>query len=265
MHHLINSRHPTYYITKYVAKHAKKLRECELNSAVPLPLLVGSILPGLVHCSKTSREISGQYIALDLIRKGEETWVYTTYSSAHVSLYQFLCTDAQRVGENGAAAVDDERELEQEDDENNDEHITFSKRPVTNKITIADHYMYQPSELESLSLYDFVRCCRMEPIKSATNRLKQSVPDNDAGNGNAPRAKRGRHAEPRYKFRDTRAAVGKLIRAMRAAKVVPVPLFNKKVGQSSDFDSTKSRAMISMILFKPFRVITEVVAARGET
>ncbi|KAI9156031.1 hypothetical protein H9P43_009141 [Blastocladiella emersonii ATCC 22665] len=52
---------------------------------------------------------------------------------------------------------------------------------------------------------------------------------------------------------------------MRAAKVVPVPLLNKQVSQSSDIGSTESRAMISMILFKPFRAINEVAPARGET
>ncbi|KAI9152679.1 hypothetical protein H9P43_009475 [Blastocladiella emersonii ATCC 22665] len=116
-----------YHITNYVAK-------------VPPYSYSTSILRGLVNRSTTSREINGQQIALDLIRKGEETWVSTTYIFAHGPLYQFLrmvtnaagsdasgnTTDAQRVGEDGAAAVDDERELEQEDDENDDERITFS-------------------------------------------------------------------------------------------------------------------------------------------
>ncbi|KAI9168300.1 hypothetical protein H9P43_007672 [Blastocladiella emersonii ATCC 22665] len=212
-------------------------------------------------------------IALDLIRKGEETWVSTTYIFAHGPLYQFLrmvtnaagsdasgnTTGAQPVGEDGAAAVDDEREREQEDDEIDDERITFSNRQITDKLTIANLYMHRPNELESLSP------CRVEPIKAATNGLHQSVPDDDADDGNAPRAKRGRHAEPRFKFRGMHAAVGKLIVAMRATKVVPVPLFNKQVSQSSDIGSTESRAMISMILFKPFRAIDEVVPGRGET
>ncbi|KAI9151121.1 hypothetical protein H9P43_009736 [Blastocladiella emersonii ATCC 22665] len=229
-----------YYITNYVAK-------------VPPYSYSTSILRGLVNRSTTSREISGQQIALDLTRKGEETCVYTTYSFAHVSLYQFLrmvtnaagsdaasnTTDAQPVGEDGAAAVDDERELEQEDDENDDERITFENRPITDKVTISDHYMHRPSELKSISLYDF------------------SVPDDNADDGNVPRANRGRHAEPRHKFRGTHALFGKLIVAMRATKVVPVPLFKKQVSQSSDIGSLETHAMISMILFKPFRAMNE--------
>ncbi|KAI9188643.1 hypothetical protein H9P43_000064 [Blastocladiella emersonii ATCC 22665] len=255
-----------YHITNYVAK-------------VPPYSYSTSILRGLVNRLTTSREINGQQIALDLIRKGEETWVSTTYIFAHGPLYQFLrmvtnaagsdasgnTTDAQRVGKDGAAAVDNERELEQEDDKNDDERITFENRPITDKVTISDHYMHRPSELKSISLYDFVWCCRVEPIKPTTNRSQQSVPDNNADNGNMPRAKRGRHAEPRYKFRGTHAAVGKLVVAMRAAKVVPVPLLNKQVSQSSDIGSTESRAMISMILFKTFRAINKVAPARGET
>ncbi|KAI9173211.1 hypothetical protein H9P43_007342 [Blastocladiella emersonii ATCC 22665] len=57
---------------------------------------------------------------------------------------------------------------------------------------------------------------------------------------------------------DTHAAVGKLIVAMRATKVVPVPLFNKQDSQSSNIGSTESRAMICMILFEPLRVINEL-------
>ncbi|KAI9152630.1 hypothetical protein H9P43_009426 [Blastocladiella emersonii ATCC 22665] len=201
-------------------EHAKKLRERELNSAVLLPLSVGSILRGLVNRSTTSREISGQQIALDLIRKGEETWVYTTYSFAHVLLYQFprMVTNPTTLRQSTMIVGSSSRTTNQ--------HITFSNRPITDK---------------------------------------QSVPDDDADDGNAPRAKRGRHAEPRSKFRKTHAAVGKLIVAMRATKVVPVPLFNKQVSQSSNICSTESRAMISMILFKPFRAINEVAPARGES
>ncbi|KAI9175313.1 hypothetical protein H9P43_006674 [Blastocladiella emersonii ATCC 22665] len=185
---------PSSYNTYARLEHAKKLpeRKRELNSTVPLPLSVGSILRGLVNRSTTSSRISGQQIALDLIRKGEKTWVYTTYSFAHVPLYQFLrmvmnaagsdaasnMTDAQRVVEDGAGAVDDECELEQEDDENDDERITFSNRPITDKDTIADHYMLRPNELESLSLYDFVQCCRLEPTKAATNYAQHSEADN---------------------------------------------------------------------------------------
>ncbi|KAI9159517.1 hypothetical protein H9P43_008857 [Blastocladiella emersonii ATCC 22665] len=193
-----------------------------------------------------------QQITLDLIRKGKETWVYTTYSFAQVPLsYQFLrmvtnaagldaasnMTDEQRKSKDGAAAVDDDRnrDREQEDDENVDVRVTFSNRPITNEVTIANHDMHRPDEPESLSLYDF-----------------QSLPDDDANDSNAPRAKRGRHAEPQHKFRGTHPAVNKLIVAMRATK-------------SSDFGSTESRAMISMILFKPFRATNEVVPAHGET
>ncbi|KAI9152602.1 hypothetical protein H9P43_009394 [Blastocladiella emersonii ATCC 22665] len=86
-----------------------------------------------------------------------------------------------------------------------------------------------------------------------------SAAEGPLGRGNAKLA-RG----PRSKFRKTHAAVGKLIVAMRATKVVPVPLFNKQVSQSSDIGSTESRAMISMILFKPFCAINELAPARGE-
>ncbi|KAI9148630.1 hypothetical protein H9P43_010111 [Blastocladiella emersonii ATCC 22665] len=196
-----NPANVVYYITNYVSKvppslyntyalleHARKLRQRELNlgEPLPLPLPVGSVLRGLVNPSTTSRETSGQQLALDLIRNDDE--------------------------------IDDE-----------EQQITFSNRPITDKVTIADRYMHRPSELESL--YDFIWCCRVEPIKSATDRSQQSVPDDDANDG------RG----------------------------VPVPLFNKQASQSSHIGSTKSRAMISMILFKPFRAITEVAPARGET